>query len=348
MKNFAYSNRFASLDILRLIAACSVVMIHASYPSLIENSPFSANFVVGNICDGLSRIGVPFFLMISGSLILNEKKELPFRKVVIKIFNIVLLLLFWSLFYSLITTIILPYFSKQPISARSFINAFITGHFHLWYLYLLIGLYLITPILRLFVLEKNARYIQYFILLGIIFSFISPLAGSYKDIINNLSNKFYMGFVNQYIVYYLAGWYITHIGLNKRQKFIIYILGILGAAITILGTQLLSMKNGIYSDNALLYDYISLNVFCYSTALFIFIYNSTKLRKSNEILSYFAKLSFGIYVLHPFFQTITSLILRIDSTAISIIIQFIIPLFLSVITSAIINKIPLLRKIIYC
>ena len=108
------------------------------------------------------------------------------------------------------------------------------------------------------------------------------------------------------------------------------------------------MKNGIYSDNALLYDYISLNVFCYSTALFIFIYNSTKLRKNNEIISYFAKLSFGIYVLHPFFQTITSLILQIDSTAISIIIQFIIPLFLSVITSAIINKIPLLRKIIYC
>ena len=59
------SNRIYYLDILRVMACIAVIVTHASFSYVMADFG-SFNFIVGNIADSLSRIGVPLFVMISG------------------------------------------------------------------------------------------------------------------------------------------------------------------------------------------------------------------------------------------------------------------------------------------
>ena len=60
----ALSKRNFSLDIARIVAILAVVMIHCSANFVSYYQPFSNEFVIGNLFDSVSRIGVPLFLMI--------------------------------------------------------------------------------------------------------------------------------------------------------------------------------------------------------------------------------------------------------------------------------------------
>ena len=65
------SNRIVYLDVLRVIACFSVIMVHSCAQYFVKDIG-SFNFWVGNIFDGLARIGVPLFIMIELS-IFNSK-----------------------------------------------------------------------------------------------------------------------------------------------------------------------------------------------------------------------------------------------------------------------------------
>lgn len=60
------NKRIYYLDILRVIACVSVIMIHTS-GGYVDVNFNGLNFLVGNISDLLSRIVVPLFVMISGT-----------------------------------------------------------------------------------------------------------------------------------------------------------------------------------------------------------------------------------------------------------------------------------------
>ena len=68
-------DRKTSLDIIRIIAVCAVIMVHTCDYFLNNYNPSTSEFVFGNIFDSLSRIGVPLFVMVSGALMLDEKKK---------------------------------------------------------------------------------------------------------------------------------------------------------------------------------------------------------------------------------------------------------------------------------
>lgn len=56
----------------------------------------------------------------------------------------------------------------ESIDIINIIGSLIKGHYHLWFVYLIIGLYLIVPLLRLWVNDTNKKYVEYFIILSII------------------------------------------------------------------------------------------------------------------------------------------------------------------------------------
>ena len=149
--------RIYSYDIMRFIAILAVIMIHTSAIFVISSDGTTADFVLANVLDSLSRFSVPLFLMISGALMLNEKKEIDNKKIFRSAAGFFVLLVVWSIIYSLYDTVLLPYLSSSPISIKSAILSAIKGYGHLWYLYVTVGLYLITPVLRLFVKLKNNK-----------------------------------------------------------------------------------------------------------------------------------------------------------------------------------------------
>ena len=74
-------NRIYYLDILRVIACLFVILIHSSAQYVIENVG-SLNFWTGNIIDGLSRVAVPIFVMISGALLLDKNYNYTEKKLI--------------------------------------------------------------------------------------------------------------------------------------------------------------------------------------------------------------------------------------------------------------------------
>ena len=85
--------------------------------------------------------------------------------------KLLILLAVWSAFYALV----LPLYMGEKLILHDVLIAFWDGHYHLWYLFMLIGLHLITPILRTFVKKQTAKIVLYFIALACVFQYLPPI-----------------------------------------------------------------------------------------------------------------------------------------------------------------------------
>lgn len=344
------NRRVGYFDLLRIIAIACVVLTHASAKFVTDYPSNSIDFILGNIFDSISRIGAPLFFMISGALILDENKKFNCKDKVIKF---LLILLCWSLFYAVITHILLPLvFYKRAIDFEAFITACITGHFHLWYLWATIGLYLITPILKLFVNKQNSQYVLYFLILSFIVQNGLPFLVSVFNLLNlgALSNvlvsslayiktNLNLDFVCGYLPYFILGWYVTNFNFTIPQKTLIYVLGIISLLLIIILVQCNPLSQDVF------YDRRGLLVFICSLAVFILV---RTLYKSNPLvedkINLLSKLTFGVYVIH---ETILALISQVLLFSVFFVpVVWLVTLVLSFLVAFGLSKIPKLNKLI--
>ena len=157
MRNPTLTERYYYLDALRIIAICAIVLLHVAGSYWYELDVSSFDWHVVNAYDCMTRWGVPVFVMISGALFLDPGRPQPLRKLWGKnILHIVVLILFWGLFYALIYD---RPGQLSPESLMGFLEAAIFGPQHLWFLFMLIGLYAIVPLLRCITANEDAtRY----------------------------------------------------------------------------------------------------------------------------------------------------------------------------------------------
>lgn len=343
------NQRNIGLDITRVIAILAVVMIHISAEFVIPYDNTTAEFFWGNVFDSISRIGVPLFVMISGSLMLDEKRNITIKKLLFKnIKSIGCLLLFWSVLYCSIYDIIFPLINGETLNLLNIIVSIIMGHYHMWYLYMMIGLYLVTPFLREFIKKRNKYLILLFVLVSILTQFSQPILNSlslvWGDIIyiTKFIEKFNLEFFSGYITYYILGWYLMNMPVKKKRLF--YFLGASSLVIIILYVLVTRDYSNIYSEMNIL-------VLLYSIAVFIGLNcekDWTKIVDGNlkTIIVIMSKLSFGVYIIHPLFQTIVSRIFTYTKLPlIYIFCYYVTVIVLSFGSSYIASKIPIVRKL---
>lgn len=347
----ATQTRNIKLDILRSAAAFAVIMVHVSAAFVTGFPPLSAEFFWGNLMDSISRFGVCFFVMISGALMLDEDRPLPLKKIFFSsIPGIAVLLFFWSGVFAIGTKLLPPLTSGRVIDIHAFLAAFLNGHFHLWYLYMVFGLYLATPFLRKIARRENASLVLLFIAITLVTQFSQPLINGLARwfdplffIITFLS-RFRLHFFAGYIAYYLAGWYLVHIGLQKRwQNYLLFAAG----AISLAGTILYVRLTGDY-DNG--YTELNLLVFLYSVALFNVVYHHLPLREDSplkHIIILLSKMSFGMYVIHPaFLESFRFLFPYTHSPLLYLVFLFIITSICSGIFTWLMSHLPFLHKMV--
>lgn len=346
-----------SYDIIRIIAVIAVVTIHSCSPLLMRTEFQSAEFTLGNFLDSFARIAVPLFLMISGSLMLDEEKSVPTKKLIKSAGNIYFLLLCWSALYAISFKFIYPIVTNKAFDFKALIKAFINGHYHLWYLFMIAGLYLLTPVLRAFIKKENSKLIGYFLLLSIFF-YLSPIFLNvffnmvlpFKNIYKNYVASFKFTYTNEFLFYYISGWFITNVKIEKKYRAILYAFGIIGLLITFLGTQIMPPKDENFTT---FYSTAMLNVVVFALAVFMFFYNMFKdssFEKSGKLIKTLSALTFGVYLIHPFFLfAVRTLITdKMTVSALSYAIDFFSALVLSFAASFIMSKIPLIKKLIRC
>jgi surface polysaccharide O-acyltransferase-like enzyme len=140
-----------TIDTLRTIATLLVIFLHVSsvYVNTGKNNlTFDASFWVGNIVDSFSRICVPLFILISGMFLVGRKETFKqsYQK---RASRILVPLISWTLIYVL-CRVAISFIVDNPIDIKSLLTSVILGrpNYHMWYLFMIIGLYLITPILN--------------------------------------------------------------------------------------------------------------------------------------------------------------------------------------------------------
>lgn len=336
------------LDFLRIIAISAVIMIHVSADFVMSYNSF-LEFTIGNIFDSCSRLGVPLFLMISGALMLDENKEFDCKK---RILSLLIPLLAWSFLYAFAFSIVLPVLKSRSFSFLSFVSNFLRGHFHLWYMWAIIGLYLITPILRKFVKTKNKKTVFYFIILSLFFRFTEPIinllfeeidffgkTASIASVYSYIFDKLNLDFLGGLTTYYLAGWLLVHTDFTKKNKIAFYIIGGISLISIIMLTQLFP------NQYDLTYSNFNILVFLYSSAVFLLVKNlRLDCKKLDNSIIALSKLSFGAYLIHMFVITIISHILPQNPFFIPLI--FLCTAIISFAATYIISKIPFIKKIV--
>jgi len=123
---------------------------------------------VFNFFESLTRFTVPVFVMISGSLFLNNSMNITVKNLYKKnILRLVTAYIGWSFIYA----VCLHIGSWNGI--RSFVVDVINGYYHMWFVPMMIGLYILVPVLRMITADK--KVMQYFIVISVFFCFFVPV-----------------------------------------------------------------------------------------------------------------------------------------------------------------------------
>ena len=305
-------NRLVYADILRILATFAVIILHVSASKWYDTPVKEFNWQIYNLYDSLVRWAVPVFVMLSGMFFLNPEKEIATNKIIKKyIIRILFAIIFWGLFYQAYEIVAKFIFMNEPITLKRIIVAFgkiLFGPpwYHLWYLYMLIGLYLLTPVYRVFAKNAEEKQIRYLLILFFLCGLVLPF---FKKILLHFDSRLNITFeiseLINYSGYFFAGYYFSKYTINKKTKLGIYVFGFLSFAFTIFGTSYISIKNG--QPNEYLYGNLLPTTMFEAFAIFILIKSVYKKKFSErtvKIISEISKSTFGIYLIHDFIKSV--------------------------------------------
>ena len=332
--------RVIYIDLLRILSIFAVIVLHVSAIRWYSTNVASNNWLILNIYDSAVRWCVPVFIMISGVFFLNPNKSIDNKKLYMKyILKIILALLVTSFFYYFFIAIL----NGQKIDIN-FIKTsslyFLQGkvRYHLWFMYVIVSLYIVTPILRTFIRGAERRDIEYFILVAIIFSTLIPLLSSFSTFNKYFSSLNKINIPLGYSLYFVSGYYLFKYNIKELKKKIIYIIGVLAFIFTVIATWRMSLIEN--TPKSIFYEYLTPNVVMMSFSIFLFfkdfISKINIKRKCSEVIVLLSKLSFFIYLIHDAILTLilkTRLEVLLDRSLFGILILTLIIYIISLIIS---------------
>lgn len=271
---------------IRVIACFAIVLLHTLDNSL---SYFSDTVTPGQTiavrtATTLLMWAVPCFLMVTGALLLDNTREIPMSKLFGKYIRRMALAL---VVFTLIFTVIKYAAGEKDDILVSFVRDLFqcSSMSYLWYLYMMIGLYLMMPFYRMVTRAASERMLQYLVLLLIVFTSILPLA-QYLG----LEAGFYIPTSVIYPAYLFIGYLLSRNNLSAGKALILLVVCCAAAA------GLMVRFGGTDLDMDALTGYGSPLIVGMSAAVFSLM---MRIRAgAGEILTSIDKCTFGIYLIH--------------------------------------------------
>lgn len=337
--------RIPYLDFLRCLAICLVVILHSITPTLVNTGFYSCT--TWYLCMGIDpfdRTGVPLFFMISGFLLLSRsgtERVWDFYKHNIP--KLMIPLTAWSLIYYAAEVAC----GQHPIDILDFLSRFLNQgvSYHMWFVYTLVGIYLLCPFLKRIVDHSSAR--QLVVLLGVIL-FPTTL----RPILNQIlpvDLYFFEPFMEGYLGYFLLGYLLGRAEFRKKTRILIYLGGVVGYVVCLLGNLAQASPEGIslpMNGGYMLNHYLlaaSLFVFCKTW----FERHSARLEKCSRPLAQASNRVFGVYWVHVLIlNVLTTLVNFQGPLAVCVAVQIGCTLLLSFLISAVISFVPILRRVL--
>lgn len=346
VQNQSSTIKFEYITLIRVIGALSVIGIHVFctpvtiYGEIYSTIDLRVSVFITNF---LRMFAVPLFIMISGALFLNPEKGFELSKFLRK--NVVRILTVLVIF-SFIFCFMEAYFIERSISIaviKIVIRNLIEGKSwaHMWFLYMLPGLYFLVPLLRPFV--KNATEKEFNFTLLILFVFLSVLPT--LESIFKVKIGLQFPITSIYILYFLLGSAISHRNIFNSFKTCITLI-ILPSLFILLE---LFIPNTILIKDAILKNTGANSVAAVSLSIGIFslIKNFYK-KECSGIITFISENSFGIYLLHTVPLNICFKVLKLSPEKINLylllLICYLFSFCFSIVITFLLRKIPFVKK----
>lgn len=336
-QTLSFDNRMTWLDVIRCVAMIMVIGVHCIDPFYISPTmrviPEYTHWAA--IYGSLLRPSVPLFVMMSGLLLLPVRQQ-PlggfYKK---RIYRVLFPFLIWSVLYSLFPwvtgllglpkEIIGDFFCyTQGHESQSLADALkdvamIPFNFshkanHMWYIYLIIGLYLYMPFFSAWIEkadEKTKRIYLFIWIVSLFIPYLREYVGGWlfdrsgyvfgTDTWNEFGMFYYFAGFNGYL---LLGHYVkrgTSWGVGKTFL-ICALMFAIGYAVTYTGFSTTAANpNATETEMELYFTFCSPNVLLMTLAVFLLL---QKVVVTNPFavraLANMTKCGFGIYMVHYF------------------------------------------------
>lgn len=276
----------AYFEWLRLFAAAAVVLMHTAAKRWLSISHTVPEWEVLTLWDSLVRWPVPIFIMITGALFLPRRTELK-TALGRYIPRMAVGFLVWSGVYAL-------------YRGELTLNGLVSGYYHLWYLPFLCGVYLTLPFLQRIAEDDRLadQLLAVSLTVGTLFPWLVKLGElllpESRGLLGTLAGLVNYTFFFDHISLLLLGHRLHRTELSRKQRRVVYLLGLLGVSVT--GIATIWATNRTDFQNSLFFDFAAPNNLCAAAALFVFA--KQHLRSLPKWVAVPAKHSFGIYLVH--------------------------------------------------
>lgn len=327
------SSREYSFDILRVISMVMVIIIHVSNVysrsfGVISNK----SFFISLIFNTFSRVSVPIFLMISGALLLN--REFNLKKYLKRLFKFIILIVVWDIIY-----LVWEYLYLGVTYNNLYKLIFEPYRAHLWFLYTILILYALQPILRKILLKSNNIIKIILLIIWILFSTGSMISHTLAQYFTLFS----------YIGFFVLGKYLYDYVKNKdliKYNILLIITMIICFTISIILNYKSSIKYNMFYN--LYFAYRTPFIIISSFAFYTLIISNYRKDDLNKLIMKLSDLSLGVYLIHGIFLDITVKMFLYPSinSLIGIPIFTIIIFICSTISVYILKKIKIINSIV--
>ena len=222
--------RIIYLDYLRVLAIFGVLLNHIS-----NNWNGGGEFLNHLIAVGYNsagRIGVPLFLMLTGILLLNNK--LPIKDFIKRRYpRVIIPFIFWMTLFVLYKTFVLD---PSLLNGNPVMSAVISFLSDRWYVWMILGVYLIIPIFAGYIKGTKLEGVKYFLIIWFITTALFTLSKVLGFSLHYLDLAIFSGPMG----FLMLGYYLHNKEFNMSPKRIVIISLIVFIIFTLIKTYIVN------------------------------------------------------------------------------------------------------------
>lgn len=251
-----------------------------------------------SVYEGLTSWTVPALFMLWGMFALEEGKPQVSASLLGLALPAFFLLVLWGAVYAVVSHLL----GGGVLSWTGVWAALVSAaggdtYFHLWVLYPLIGLYLVHPVIHRFTSSASRGELRYFLALCFLFASLLPLWTAFHpdSVLAGQLERLRIHLVLGWVGCYVGGWYLRRFEISRLAEYILYILGVLGLVLTLMGPRLVGGSRELW------YLYTSPNVVLTASAfctLFRYVLGISEERSRRRAMNDIGAYAFGIYLVH--------------------------------------------------
>lgn len=326
---------------IRAISCIAVVILHTFFACYGVFKPDDLQYDLSVIIRNLMFWAVPCFFMVTGALLLDPKRNVDYPKILKKYIPRMLIALFVFSFIFKFIDILLGLDDLTWGTLVGVLKDIVIGQGwnHMWYLYTMVALYLLIPLIRPFIkLSQRKEQITFLVILSLFLSIFPFICALLK-----IETAFYIPVYTIYPLYLLMGYILYNKYFDCQSIVMILILGYI-AGITAFTRFYLNNNDETIKGLVNSYSF-PVTVFG-AVGMFMLLRSiSRKIR----ILEFIDNNSFGIYLMHMIPIKVFCIKSGFDPYSIGTWFVFVVAagvFMITLFTTALIRKIPIVSKIL--